>query len=122
MNELFSRSTMIALLPGEPDLRLPALLLLSLVYESLRNPAGTEGSSYSCPEPCFLISSLLNNDLLLLRVHSTVGRLCGHRNHRFPRRQRRREVMERPVGRHHRNSPTLRTTVPPSITLLRPSW
>src|SRR6202050_1176704 len=49
----------------------------------------------------------LNNDLLLLRVHSALRRLSRHCNHRFPCRQRWCEVMERPVGRKHRNLPSI---------------
>src|ERR1700681_2285768 len=41
--------------------------------------------------------SLLDNDLLLLRIHPALRRLRGHRNYSFSGRQRRREVMETAV-------------------------
>src|SRR5580700_7951863 len=51
--------------------------------------------------------TLLNNDLLLLRIHSTLRRLRCHCNHSFASRQRWREVMERAVIRHHWNFPSI---------------
>src|ERR1700728_2736949 len=46
-------------------------------------------------------TTLLDNDLLLLRIHSALRRLCRHRNHGFSGGQRRREVMETAICVYH---------------------
>src|ERR1700686_1773197 len=47
--------------------------------------------------------ALLNNDLLLLRVHPALRRLGRYRDYGLSGRQRRREVMEPAVRVYHRN-------------------
>src|ERR1035438_2748751 len=46
-------------------------------------------------------TTLLHNDLLLLRIHSALRRLGRHRNHGFSGGQRRREVMETAICIYH---------------------
>src|SRR5258708_4757430 len=67
---------------------------LSLFYEMPGNPAYTETLYLKLALIPRRLPPLLNNDLLLLRVHTALRSLSRNRNHGFPGRQRRREVME----------------------------
>jgi hypothetical protein len=56
MDELFSRSNVIALVAGEAQFALSGAAACSLqVYESSNNFTGTEGSLYRWPEPHFFV-------------------------------------------------------------------
>src|ERR1039457_2876022 len=77
---------------------------LSSFYGIPGNPAPTESSlpQRSCPQVC-LPTTLLDNDLLLLRIDPALRRLGRHRNHGFSGGQRGCEVMETAVRAEHRN-------------------
>src|SRR6266699_6781095 len=70
-------------------------VLAVLILRDARQPCANR----KAPAPKVVAKSptsgdLLYNDLLLLRVHSALRRLGGHRNHVFSGRQWRHEVME----------------------------
>src|SRR5277367_2769933 len=73
-------------------------LQLAAAIPSLLLPAPPTTTS-----DCLLEDCLLNDNFLLLRVHSTLRGLRCHRNDCFPCRQRRREIVERAIRTQHRH-------------------
>src|SRR6266536_3995187 len=77
-------------------------MLASLFYGMPGNPASTE-SSYPKRRSQTSGRDLLNDDLLLLRVHPTLRRLCSYGDHSFSGRQGLGEIMEDAIRADHRN-------------------
>src|ERR1700688_4077176 len=69
----------------------------------------------SADPACRLLDSLLDNDLLLLRINSALRRLRRNRYNGFAGRQRRREVMECAVVCKHRAFPAIHHHSGPSL-------